>query len=132
MEFEARRERCSQQMRRVIDFLMTVAEHSGCEVDPPTFEVRGIGITYWRQGRRFCRFDPKHQANHVWALVPGGNRAALGAVGKVSDREDGPWVAIQDVHGAVRLVPEILRAYDAVKAEDWRQGASRVARLENG
>jgi hypothetical protein len=32
--------------------------------------------------------------------------------GEVSDREDGPWVRI-NMYGGVRLVPEILRTYDA-------------------
>ena len=112
-EFDARREECSQATRNVLDFLKTVAEHAGSHVEPPAFEVRGVGITYWSGGKRFCRFDPKHQADHVWALVPGGDRVALGVAGTVSDREDGPWVTIKNMCGAVRLVPEILRAYDA-------------------
>ena len=64
-EFDARREECSHVTRNVLDFLKTVAEHAGSEVESPTFEVRGVGITYWSRGKRFCRFDPKHQADHV-------------------------------------------------------------------
>ncbi len=121
-EFDARREQCSQATRNVIDFLKTVVEHAGVHVEAPTFEVRGVGTTYWNAGKRFCRFDPKHQADHVWALVPGGDRVALEAAGKVSVREDGPWVTIKDMRGAVRLVPEILRAYDATT----KDGATRA------
>ena len=66
-KFDARREECSQSTRNVLDFLKTVAEHAGSEVAAPTFEVRGIGITYWSRGKRFCRFDPKQHADHVWA-----------------------------------------------------------------
>ena len=116
-EFDARREECSHVTRNVLDFLKTVAEHAGSEVESPTFEVRGVGITYWSRGKRFCRFDPKHQADHVWASVPGGDRLALAVAGTVSDREDGPWVTIKNMRGAVRLVPEILRAYDATTRE---------------
>lgn len=116
-EFDARREQCGQATRKVLDFLKNVAAHAGSHVEPPTFEVRGVGITYWSGGKRFCRFDPKHQADHVGALVSGGDRVALAAAGTVSDREDGPWVTIKNMHGAVRLVPEILRAYDAATQE---------------
>ena len=49
----------------------------------------------------------------VWALVPGGNLVALAFAGTVSEREDGPRGTVKEVRGAVRLVPEILRAYDA-------------------
>ena len=79
----------------------------------PLSPQRGVGVTYWRGAKRFCRFDPKHQANHVGALIPGANRAALEDAGTVSDRNDGPWVTIKNMRGAVRLVPEMLRAYDA-------------------
>jgi hypothetical protein len=121
-EFDARCEECNQATRNIVAFLKTVAEHAGFKVDAPTFEVRGVGITYWSGGKRFCRFDPKHQADHVWALVPGGDRVALKAAGKVSVREDGPWVTIKDMHGAVRLVPQILRAYDAASHEEAIRG----------
>ena len=112
-EFDARRDECGQTTRDVLDFLRTAAEHAGSHVGPPTFEARGVGIAYWTGGKRFCRFDPKPKAGHVWALVPGGNLVALAFAGTVSEREDGPWVTVKDVRGAVRLVPEILRAYDA-------------------
>ena len=112
-EFGARREECGQTTRAVLDLLRTAAEHAGSRVDPPTFEARGVGVTYWTGGKRFCRFDPKPKANHVWALVPQGNLVALAFAGTVSEREDGPWVTVKDMRGAMRLVPEILRAYDA-------------------
>jgi hypothetical protein len=114
--FEERRNACSQNTRDILAFLQTAAEYAGADVRPPTFEARGIGITYWTGKRRFCRFDPKHQADHVWALVPGGDRVALASAGRVSEREDGPWVTVGDMPGAVRLVPEILRAYDALRS----------------
>jgi hypothetical protein len=111
--FNKRSKECGQVTRNVLDFLRTAAEHAGSRVDPPTFEVRGVGITYWTGGKRFCRFDPKPRADHVWALVPSANLVALAYAGTVSEREDGLWVTIRDLRGAVRLVPEILRAYDA-------------------
>ena len=49
----------------------------------------------------------------VWALVPGGNLVSLAFAGTVSEREDGPRGTVKEVRGAVRLVPEIQRAYDA-------------------
>jgi hypothetical protein len=110
--FNERVAKCSPQTRDLITFLRTVAENSGVSVATPIFEVRGIGITFWTNGRRFCRFDPKHQANHVWALIPNGDRDALRACGIVSDREDGPWVTIRTMRGAVRLVPHVLHSYD--------------------
>ncbi len=111
-EFLARRGRCSETLNRVLDLLMLAAENAGSEVVSPTFEKDGIGITYWTHGRRFCRFDPKHQADHVWAFVPGGAREALAVAGALSDQEPGTWVAIADMRGAVRLVAEIVKAYD--------------------
>lgn len=123
-EFQARRERCNQVTRNVLDFLRTVAEHAGADVERPTFEVRGVGVTYWVAGKRFCRFDPKHQAGHVWVLVPGGDRVVLEGAGRVSEREDGPWVTIKDMRGAVRLVPEILRGHDAAVFEALTRDAA--------
>jgi hypothetical protein len=111
-KFDARREKCSPATRNVVDFLKTVAEHAGAHVEPPTFDGDGAGITYRRGGKRFCRFDPKHQAHHVWAEIPGADRIALAGAGTVSDREDWPWVTVENMRGAVRLVPFILRAYD--------------------
>jgi hypothetical protein len=113
--FDERVAKCSLPTRELITFLKTVAENSGLSVAAPTFEVRGIGITFWTNGRRFCRFDPKHQADHVWALIPNSDRHALHECGSVSDREDGPWVTIKTMPGAVRLVRHILNAYDAAQ-----------------
>src|SRR4051812_8426138 len=98
--FNERRQNCSHVTRDVLDFLTTVAEHAGSG-SSPTLEVRGIGVTYWRDGKRFCRFDLRPRANHVWALIPGAARTALAPAGTVSDREDGPWVTIKNMRGAV-------------------------------
>jgi hypothetical protein len=73
-----------------------------------------VGITYRTCGRGFCRFDPKHEADHVWAWIPGADRETLSAAGTVSPREDGPWVTVKNMFGAVRLVSEIARSYDRV------------------
>lgn len=113
-EFDARCAECDRDTRAVLEFLRTVAEHAGPDVGSQTFEAQGVGVTYWVGGKRFCRLDPKHRGHHVWVLVPGGDRIALAAAGTVSDREDGPWVTIKDMRGAVRLVPQILRAHDTV------------------
>jgi hypothetical protein len=110
--FDERMAKCAPDTRDLIGFLMVVAQNAGVSVAAPTFEVRGIGITYWTNECRFCRFDPKHQADHVWALIPNADRHALGEAGVVSDREDGPWVTIKNMRGAVRLVPHVLHAYD--------------------
>ena len=124
-EFDARRETCGEATRNVLDFLMTAAEHAGPDVGKPTFEVRGVGITYWSRGKRFCRFDPKHRADHVWAMIPGADRTSLEAAGKVSRRGDEPWVTIKNMRDAVRLVPEILKAYDAAGATANRRVTKR-------
>lgn len=116
-EFDARRDQCNPGTRAILDYLITAAENAGAGVEQPTFEVRGIGITLWVGGRRFCRFDPKHQAGHVWALIPGGDRLQLEAAGRVSEREDGPWVTVKSMRGAVRLVSEILRGHDEAAFE---------------
>ncbi len=117
-EFETLRSECSSSTRDLLDFLRTVAAHAGPAVEAPTFEVRagglGLGVTYWSGGKRFCRFDPKPQADHVWAMIPGGDRAGLGRAGSVSFRADGPWLTLKDMQGAVQLVPHILCAYDDV------------------
>ena len=82
---------CDQATRDIVAFLRTAAEHAGPLVEAPSFEIRGVGMTCWVRGRRFCRFDPKPQAGHVWAMVPGADREALRAAGDVSARDDGPW-----------------------------------------
>lgn len=124
-QFDARREKCGQVAQDVLAFLMTVAEHAGPDVEKPTFEVRGVGITYRSLRQRFCRFDPKQRMDHVWALIPGADRVSLAAAGKVSAREDGPWVTIKNMRDAVRLVPEILKAYDAAGARG-RRGVNKT------
>ncbi len=125
-EFDALRDKCSKTIQNVLDFLKTAAEHAGADVEQPTFEVRGVGITYWTRRKRFCRFDPKPQAGHVWALVPGAARASLERAGTVSKREDGPWVTIKNIRGAVRLVPAILEAYGAANTRDSRRVPKKV------
>ena len=120
-EFDALRDKCNKATQNVLDFLKTATQHAGADVGQPTFEVRGVGITYWSRKKRFCRFDPKHQAGHVWALVPGAARASLERAGTVSKREDGPWVTIKNMRGAVRLVPAVLEAYDKADARDGRR-----------
>src|SRR3972149_704151 len=116
-EFDALRDKCSTATQDVLDFLRTAAQHAGAELEEPSFEVRGVGITYWSRGKRFCRFDPKPQAGHVWALVPGAARASLEGAGIVSKREDGPRGTIKNMRGAVRLVPAILEAYDQAERD---------------
>ena len=111
-DFDARLSRCSQHTRDLLNFLRTVAENAGQSVEAPTFDAKGEGITFWANGKRFCRLDPKHQAGHVWALVPSAERSALEEAGVVSARNDGPWVTVTNMHGAVRLVPLVLKAYD--------------------
>jgi hypothetical protein len=113
-EFDDLVEKCSPELRRIIGFLETVAQHAGGEVESPTFDGQpASGVTYRRQGKRFCRFDPKHQASHVAVWIPGADRLTLQEAGSVSPRDDGPWATIKDMGGAVRAVPHILRAYDA-------------------
>ncbi len=82
--FDERVAKCPKKTQTLVAFLRTVAEHAGEHVGRPTFEVRGVGITYWTNKRRFCRFDPKHEADHVGALIPGGDREALKEAGTVS------------------------------------------------
>jgi hypothetical protein len=107
---------CDQATRDIVAFLRTAAEHAGPLVEAPSFEVRGVGMTCWVRGRRFCRFDPKPKAGHVWVMVPGADREALRAAGDVSARDDGPWVTIQDLPSAVRLVPLMLQSYDTASS----------------
>jgi hypothetical protein len=112
-EFYDRVAKCAPATREVLDFLQTAAKHAGADVALPTFDGDGVGISYRRGRKRYCRFDPKHEAHHVWAEIPGADRKALRDAGMVSDREDGPWVTIENMRGAVRLVPFIVRAYES-------------------
>jgi hypothetical protein len=112
--FNARMTRCEPGTRAIMAFLRGVAQHAGDDVEPPRIDGRaGVGISYRRGGRRFCRFDAKEKSAHVWVCIPGASREPLGVAGTVSNRRDGPWVKVKTLKGAVRLVPEILRAYDA-------------------
>ena len=115
-EFDSRVEKCSPATQAILDFLRTAAAHAGPEVEPPTADPKGVGITYRTGGCGFCRFDPKHEADQVWAWIPGANRETLSSAGIVSAREDGPWVTVKNMWGAVRLVPEIVQSFDRVAA----------------
>ena len=115
-KFQERVVLCTPATREILAFLRQAAAHAGEDVGAPTFDGRNdTGISYRRRGKRFCRFDPKPRADHVWAWIPGADRRELAASGTVAKRDDGPWVTIKDMRGAVRLVPEILRAYDAIE-----------------
>ncbi len=41
-----RRDRCSQVTRDIFDYVMTAAKHAEQGVERPTFEARGVGITF--------------------------------------------------------------------------------------
>ena len=114
-KFNERRCKCSVPVRAVLDFLQTVAAHAGDAVEVPSFDgVEGVGVSYVRDGRRFCRFDPKIEVEHVFACVPGASLEELAVAGTMPDppRKDDGWVKVENMRGAVRLVPLILRSYD--------------------
>lgn len=109
--FEERLATLDPRVQGIVQFLRVAATHAGEGVPPPTFEVRGVGLTYWAAGKPFVRIDPKK--SHVWVHFKDGQRQALGQIGKVADRTDGVWLTIQQMMQAVRLVPLILQAHDA-------------------
>ena len=116
-EFNERVRKCSLASRKVLAFLRAAAEHAGERVAPPTFDGKaGVGISYRRGRTRFCRFDPKFNPkhDHIFALIPGASRGKLKPAGTLPEppRKDEGWVKVENMRGAVRLVPLILRAYD--------------------
>ena len=114
--FEANLEACSDELRQMVAYLRKTAQNAGADVTERRFKHTspntGWGITYYAGGNGFCDFHPKRQRDHVWALIHGGDRVALETAGTVAVRGDGPWVTIENMRGAVRLVPFILRAHD--------------------
>ena len=115
-QFNERRSKCSQHVRDVLDFLSTVAANAGDQVEPPFYDgLEGVGITFKKGAIRFCRFDPKFDKEHVFAQIPGASRSDLQAAGTLPDlpRQDEGWVKVENMRGAVRLVPLILRKSDA-------------------
>ncbi len=112
-EFEARIGECGDELQNVVAYLRNTAKHAGADVLPrPYVPKTGWGITYYRGKQWFCQFHPKHQKNHVQALIYGTDPAALEAAGFTSaKREDNQrWVRIENMRDAVRLVPFILDA----------------------
>lgn len=109
--FDAHLGTCEPDVQRVVGYLRDTAANASLAVGPPTFEVRGVGVTYWAAGRWFCRFDPKRE--HVWIHFRDADRMVLAEIGTVAERTDGVWLTIGHMTEAVRVVPEILRAHDA-------------------
>lgn len=110
--FEERLERCSATVREMVGFMKALCTNLGHDLLPPTYEANGGGITFWRGNRRFCRLDPKTHADHVWVMLPGAEPSDLEHVASVSPRDDGPWMTIDSMRDAVRLVPHIIESYE--------------------
>jgi hypothetical protein len=119
--FDQRVVRCSKDLQDVFEFLETVAGHAGDVLDPPTIEARGVGITHWAGGRRFCRFDPKFdpRAPHIFAFVPDVPAASFSSVGEPGMQKG--WVKVQNLRAAVQLVPLILEAYREATRKSTRR-----------
>jgi hypothetical protein len=87
----------------------------------------GWGITGKRDGRVFCRFDPKSQKSHVQVYIPGAEASELSAVGSLSKQSG--WVAVSSLSGRnAQLVHALIqRAY-----EESGGGRAPLAFLANG
>src|SRR5688572_6963795 len=110
--FAERRQKCSPNVRAMLDFLMTAAANAGASVEmPPVPEVKGEGVKYRNPNGQFCAIHPKHD-EHVWILPAHSlaDRARLVAdltsAGLEFTREDtdGPWVKVKSLQEAVRMV----------------------------
>ena len=117
--FNERRNKCSPQIREVLDFLMTVAANAGPDVElPPTPELKGEGVKYRNGGGQFCTLHLREK--RVWAQIAHerSERAVLVADLKdahlafTREQKDGPWVQIPNMQDAVRFVTFIVQAYD--------------------
>jgi hypothetical protein len=124
--------KCSQELGEVMKFLEIVAMHAGLDGADSTVEARGIGIAYWVRGRRFCRFDPKFhsRAPHIFAFVADARVLDLARAGATGKQRG--WVKIENLRGAVQLVPIILQAYSSVglqgRGSHLTAGASKTGR----
>ena len=118
--FDERVKRCGKKLQELIAYLTSTATYSGANVSPRHYVVKnGWGITFYAGDNWFCQFHPKESKEHVWALVQGAKSSALRDAGFTpADRIDKQlWVTVKNMNAAVRLVPLILRAHDAVAAE---------------
>jgi len=50
------------------------------------------------------------------AFIPAGDRDVLRLAGELPERDDGPSLTLSTLHNAVRIVPEIVTAYDRAHA----------------
>jgi hypothetical protein len=117
--FDERRQKCSPTILEVLDFLMTVAENAGPDVElPPTPELKGEGVKYRNGSGQFCVLHLREKL--VWARIDHDRaaRAALVADLKAArlaftrEQKDGPWLKIPNMQDAVRVVSFIVQAYD--------------------
>jgi hypothetical protein len=114
--FDQRVEKCSPYVQEALAFLRSEAERLAGPQVQSKIEGQGIGITYVVGGANFCRFDPKFLDGHeqVWAkLSPSPDAVALKETGLHSRRQerDGPWILVNHIRDAKRLVPLIAQAY---------------------
>ena len=103
-------------MSEVVALLRNLAESAG----PMTWRAHstpgsGWGITAKRDGRVFCRFDPKPTVPHVCVQIKGASEDELKVAGTVHRRTNAePWVDVNNVRSARLLEPLIARAYASV------------------
>ena len=108
---------CSQVIREIVACLRDAAEQAGgIDVSSNAYSTAsgGWGITYKRDQRVFCRFDPKPNKLHVWAFVLGADTNELTDAGTLSAQKG--WVAISNLRSAELLAPAIVRAYTVAGA----------------
>ena len=117
--FNERRNKCSPQIREVLDFLMTVTANAGPDVGlPPTPELKGEGVKYRNGGGQFCTLHLREK--RVWARVDHDRKTRTALMIDLIDahltftreQKDGPWVQIPNMQDAVRFVTFIVQAYD--------------------
>jgi hypothetical protein len=109
--FERQLQRCPDYLKKMFGSLDAyVLDLSGVTA---RVESKGEGRVYSRDGRSFCRMDPKFRAAWIGVKIQGVVPAMIETVAKVRNRRDKYWIYLTDPEKVDDLKKVLRLAYES-------------------